>query len=173
MDQECPHDYVETTQSSIDTTRQFVESFDHISSSSTSKFPPLVQPSITPRFAVSCSSPLLSGLSHLAHSFDPPLAIQTHLSENEAEIKKIKELFPDCPTYTEVYEKHGLLTDGTILAHCVHLDQSEREMIKRTGAGISHCPTSNLHLESGAARVRDMLEMGIKVSLKALGGGPI
>jgi guanine deaminase len=90
------------------------------------------------------------------------------MSENKLEILLVADQFKDedCHTYASVYEKYGLMGDGTILAHCVHLDAQEREVIRRTGAGVSHCPSSNLFLSSGAARVRDLLNEGIKVSLR-------
>ena len=88
------------------------------------------------------------------------------MSENKLEIVMVADQFreEDVHTYGGVYEKYGLMGDGTILAHCVHLDEQEREVIRRTGAGVSHCPSSNLFLSSGNARIRDLLALGIKVS---------
>jgi len=96
---------------------------------------------------------------------DPDLAIQTHISENASEIKLTLELFPECSTYAGVYHHFGLLRPKTILAHGCHLGDDELELIRRTGAGISHCPTSNFNLRSGMAHVGDMLDKGIKVGL--------
>ena len=125
----------------------------------------LVQPIITPRFAISCTNELLYNLGNLAAA-DTSLAIQTHISENQGEIDFVKTLFPDCSSYADVYYKHGLLGPRTILAHGVHLTDGELELIKSAGAGISHCPTSNFNLRSGMARVGDMLDRGIKVRTK-------
>lgn len=122
----------------------------------------LVQPILTPRFAISCTDELLSSIGNLAAA-DPTLPIQTHISENVGEIDAVKELFPDCTSYADVYDKHGLLGPRTILAHGVHLTEEELVLIKTTGAGISHCPTSNFNLRSGMARVADMLDREIKV----------
>ena len=165
MDRSCPADYMETTASSLADTDSFLRHFPHLSAPPTfpTTSPALVQPILTPRFALSCQPHLLSSLGALSSSFEPPLAIQTHLSENEAEIAQTLSLFPDVQTYAGVYEQAGLLRPGTILAHCVHLDDAEREVIRTTGAGVSHCPTSNLHLNSGMARVREMLDLGIRV----------
>lgn len=66
--------------------------------------------------------------------------------------------------YTEVYDKAGLVGEGTILAHCVHLEDKEMEIIRDRKAGISHCPVSNMNLNSGVAEIRKLLDMGIKVS---------
>lgn len=124
----------------------------------------LVQPILTPRFAISCTDALLTGISALL-SRDPTLRVQTHLSENEGEITFTKQLFPFAKNYTSVYDHYSLLGPRTILAHAVHLDADELAIIKKRKCGVSHCPTSNLNLRSGASRVGEMLNMGIKVGL--------
>lgn len=58
-----------------------------------------------------------------------------------------------------------LLGGRTVLAHCVHLDDEEIEILSRSGAVVSHNPMSNLKLASGIARVPDMLAAGIPVTL--------
>ena len=59
----------------------------------------------------------------------------------------------------------GILDNRTVLAHCVHLDDEELDIIARTGASVAHNPMSNMKLASGFARVPEMLERGINVSL--------
>ncbi|KAK7054674.1 hypothetical protein VNI00_003137 [Paramarasmius palmivorus] len=122
---------------------------------------PLVLPILTPRFAISCTAPLLSGLGDLARS-KPSVRIQTHISENKLEIQFTKELFPDSQSYAAVYDSFGLLRGNTILAHACHLEEDEMALIKERNAGISHCPTSNFHLNSGVAPVGEFLDRGIK-----------
>ncbi|CCC06812.1 hypothetical protein SMACR_00842 [Sordaria macrospora] len=129
----------------------------------------IVRPVITPRFAPSCSAPLMADLGKLAA--ETGLPVQTHISENEGEIDLVRELFPakeigaKGDTYTHVYDTFGLLTDKTILAHGVHLSEEEVEIIKARGSKVSHCPCSNSAITSGAARVRWLLERGIEVGL--------
>ena len=137
----------------------------------------LVQPVLTPRFAISCTPDLLSSLGALAKS-DPTLTIQTHIAENDSEIKLTKELFPPeilpplldgrprgHTTYAGVYDAYGLLRDNTVLAHAVHLEPEEVTLIKARNAGVSHCPTSNFNLRSGCARIGMLLDRGVKVCL--------
>lgn len=162
MDRHSPQDYVETTEDSLRSTQSFISYFDTLPAPPAGQ-PSLVQPIITPRFALSCTAPLLRSLGELAATRTPSIAIQTHLSENAKEISSTLEEFPDCSLYTEVYDKAGLVGDGTILAHCVHLEQKEMEIIRDRKAGISHCPVSNMNLNSGVAEVRKMLDMNIKV----------
>ena len=57
----------------------------------------------------------------------------------------------------------GLLGPGTILAHCVHLSTAEVELLRATGAGVSHCPNSNFTLKSGVCDVQRLKKAGVKV----------
>ncbi|GAA5935361.1 hypothetical protein JCM1841_001934, partial [Sporobolomyces salmonicolor] len=124
----------------------------------------LVQPIITPRFAISCSDELLEGLGKMLEK-DKDLPCQTHLAENPSEIEFTKSLFPFASSYTHVYDHFRLLRRNTILAHCVHLSSPELDLIKQRDSGISHCPDSNFNLRSGTAGVAEMLDRGVKVGL--------
>ncbi|KAJ6153681.1 guanine deaminase [Penicillium chermesinum] len=123
----------------------------------------LVKPIITPRFAPTCSPAALNALGSLAASYNPPLHIQTHISENTNEIALVKDLFPNSESYASVYDTHNLLTRRTILAHAVHLSPSERSLIATRQAKVSHCPASNAALGSGICPVRTLLNDGITV----------
>ncbi|KAF1352163.1 hypothetical protein BDV97DRAFT_293399 [Delphinella strobiligena] len=123
----------------------------------------LITPVITPRFAPSCSTPVLAALGDLHQQTQYP--VQTHISENKSEIQLVRELFPESKHYTDVYDAAGLLSPKTILAHCVHLSAEEKSVIRARGAKISHCPASNTAITSGAARVRELLDFGLTVGL--------
>lgn len=131
----------------------------------------LVTPIITPRFAPVCSRKLLRALGKLSEK--EKLPIQTHISENKKEIELVKELFPECDSYADVYNDHSLLSKATILAHAVHLSPEECKLLKEKQCSISHCPTSNSFISSGEAPVKKYLyEDGINVSLGTdLSGG--
>lgn len=124
----------------------------------------LVKPIVTPRFAPVCSRKLLSYLGNLAAEKNLP--VQTHLSENTKEIELVRTLFPECKNYTSVYDDYHLLKDTTILAHGIHLDKDECNLIKKKGSTIAHCPMSNSFISSGESPVRKYLyEYNINVSL--------
>ena len=93
------------------------------------------------------------------------LPIQSHLSENKKEIAWVKELHPECKNYAEVYDRYGLLTDKTILAHCVHPTDEEVELLIRRGTYIAHCPESNINLTSGIAPITRLLDAGVHIGL--------
>ncbi|KAG0206782.1 hypothetical protein BGX28_001855 [Mortierella sp. GBA30] len=160
MNQNSPDFLIETTDSSVRDTRAFIEYVKEVNGSNPS---PLVTPIITPRFAISCSSELMTKLGQLAEEYNLP--IQSHLCENLNEIDFTMSLFPNSVNYTAVYADHGLLNDRTIMAHCVHMKEEELDLIKEKNAGISHCANSNFNLKSGMADVRKMLSKDIKVGL--------
>ena len=89
----------------------------------------------------------MKGLGNLAK--ETGVRVQTHLSECKPEVAWVAELEPWAVNYTDVYEKTGLLTDKTIIAHGIYLSDEELNVIKRSGAGISHCPNSNNSIRSG------------------------
>ncbi|KAF9968104.1 hypothetical protein BGZ70_006646 [Mortierella alpina] len=161
MNQNSPDNLVETTESSVRDTRAFIEYVNQVNASLDHK--PLVTPIITPRFAISCTSELMTELGKLATEYNLP--IQSHLCENQNEIGFTMSLFPNSVNYTAVYADHGLLNDRTIMAHCVHMKEEELDLIKEKNAGISHCANSNFNLKSGMADVRKMLSKDIKVGL--------
>ena len=103
---------------------------------------------ITPRFAITSSPEQLEMAGALAREF-PDLHIQTHLSENHAEIALTRQLYPDAKDYTDIYAGYGLLGSRTLLAHCIHLSPREADAIHEAGAVAVFCPTSNLFLGSG------------------------
>lgn len=59
----------------------------------------------------------------------------------------------------------GMLTEGDFLAHGVHLDQTEIDLLARRGTAVIHCPASNMKLASGLAPVQRLLDAGVTVGL--------
>lgn len=157
MNQNSPSYYIESSaRESIDTTTQLIDYIKELNDSR-------ISPVITPRFAPSCDETLLSQLGQLAKQNNLP--IQTHLSENVNEIEWVEQLFPKNSNYTDVYDKNGLLTQKTILAHCIHLNEDELNVIRNQKSGISHCPISNSCLGSGECPTRKILNKGIDIGL--------
>jgi cytosine/adenosine deaminase-related metal-dependent hydrolase len=65
----------------------------------------------------------------------------------------------------EYLKQHGILETRPLLAHCIHVDESDLDTIKRTGTSVAHCPKSNAKLGHGRAPFAQMLEQGIAVGL--------
>jgi guanine deaminase len=128
---------------------------------------------ITPRFVPTSTPEQLEMVGQLAKDF-PTALIQSHVSENISEVAWVKELYPECSSYTNVYEKYGLMRERAIYGHGIHLSEEELEIFSSTGAAIAHCPTSNFFLGSGAFNVRKAKESRrpVKVGLATdLGAG--
>ena len=122
-----------------------------------------IRPMLTPRFTPSCTDELMAFLGRLAR--ERGLPVQSHLSENRAEMELVGRLHPDCRQYWETYAKFGLWKEGTLMAHCVHSDRRERDAMREAGVTAVHCAASNNALCSGIAPVRVMLDEGVKVAL--------
>jgi len=118
-----------------------------------------------PRFAVSCTRELLERVARLSREHG--VMVHTHASENKDEIEMVEREtgLRNIHFLNEV----GLAGPNVMLAHCVHLEDSELEVLSKTDTHVAHCPSSNLKLGSGIARVPEMIERGISVSLGADG----
>ncbi len=103
---------------------------------------------ITPRFAPTCSDAQLSGAGLLAAKY-PSVWVQSHAAENMDEIAWFKQLYPQARSYLGVYDSFGLLRPRSIYAHCIHIDNADRALMRQRGAAVAVCPTSNLFLGSG------------------------
>lgn len=132
--------------------RRFIEKWrDH----------PLIVPAVAPHAWYTATPELLRACADLARSYDVPL--HTHIAETALEVQDSKEQnnVPVVPWNA----KHGILETKLLAAHCVHLDRGEMYDLKKAGAGVAHCPSSNLKLASGLARVGMMLDMGLNVGV--------
>jgi guanine deaminase len=126
---------------------------------------------ITPRFAITSTDAQLEAAGALAREF-PEAFVQTHLSENHAEIAFTKKLFPWARSYLDVYDHFGLLGGKSIFGHCIHLEDAEVEALSAKGGVAAFCPTSNLFLGSGLFDKRRLDEAGVRVALATdVGGG--
>src|SRR6266511_2646454 len=118
-----------------------------------------------PRFALSCTRELLERVANLSRELG--VMVHTHASENRDEIAMVERATGK--RNIEYLRDVGLTAPHVVLAHCVHLDDAEIEILRSTGAHVAHCPSSNLKLASGVARVSEMLDRGVSVSLGADG----
>src|SRR5258708_4221113 len=118
-----------------------------------------------PRFAISCTHELLSEVSKLARQHG--VMIHTHASENKSECEIVER---ETGKRNVAYlDSLGISGAHVVLAHCVHLATEEMETLALTKTNVAHCPSSNLKLGSGLARIAEMLAREIPVSLGADG----
>jgi guanine deaminase len=117
---------------------------------------------VTPRFSLSCTNPLLASAGELLRDV-PGSYFTSHINENLEEIRGVRELFGG--DYTSTYDRHGLLTERSVLAHNVHPTRSELQLLGRRGVSVAHCPTSNAALSSGLFPLGSHLAFGVRVAL--------
>ncbi len=91
------------------------------------------------------------------------VVFMTHAAESRSELKDVLEQTGKTPI--NYLEELGMLTSKSLLAHGVHLDDSEIRLLAERKTSIAHCPSSNLKLGSGIARVADLLANGVNVAI--------
>lgn len=142
----------ETYEDALVLCRRFIERWhDH----------PLIQPAVAPHAWYTATPELMRACADLARAYDVPL--HTHVSETALEVQNCRQdhHMPVVPWIRQ----HGILETKLLAAHCVHLDDGEMFALKKAGAGVAHCPTSNLKLASGIAKVGRMMEIGVNVGV--------
>ncbi|RHZ93521.1 guanine deaminase [Cereibacter sphaeroides] len=124
---------------------------------------------ITPRFSPTSTPEQLAALGALWREH-PDCLMQTHLSEQLDEIEWVKALHPQARDYLDTYEAQGLLREGAVFGHAIHLAPRERARLAEAGASLVHCPTSNTFIGSGLFDMGLVAE-GIRVGLATDTGG--
>ena len=97
--------------------------------------------------------------------------MQTHLSEQKEELEWVKKLFPQSKSYLDVYEKFGLIGNGAIYGHSIHLSKYDMNKIYETNSSVIHCPTSNLFIGSGLFKMEELNQTTVKIGLGTDTGG--
>jgi 5-methylthioadenosine/S-adenosylhomocysteine deaminase len=87
----------------------------------------------------------------------------THAAETRAEQATITEQFS--MSVIRHLDALGVLTPATVLAHCVHVDEGERDILAARGVTVSHNPASNLKIGAGIAPVPELIAKGVRVAL--------
>ena len=128
---------------------------------------------ITPRFAATSTPAQLEAAGALRKEVADAF-VQSHISENVAEVAWVKSLYPERKGYLDVYDHYGLLGRRTIYGHGIHLTEAELVRVHETGTAIAHCPTSNFFLGSGCFDLGKATKKGrpVRVGLATdVGGG--
>jgi guanine deaminase len=162
MDEHCPEGLRDDPQSAYDDSKALIEAWhgkDRLGYA------------ITPRFALTSSAAQLEAAGQLAAEHSDTW-VHTHLAENQEEIDEIAKQFPERRSYLDVYDHYNLVRERSVFAHCLHLDDTDRNLMAQKGGAGAFCPTSNLFLGSGLFDMQAMTDAGIKVGLATdVGGG--
>ena len=156
--QSVPAGLRETTESSIEESLRLAERW-HEAENGRLRY------AFAPRFVLSCSEALMSRTVKEARARG--LMLHTHASENAQEIEAVRQR---CGTDNVSYlHSLGMSGPDTVFAHGVWLTSEEKAILQKTQTSLAHCPSSNLKLASGIARIPELLDMGINVGLAADG----
>lgn len=162
MDRNAPQALLDTAQSSFDDSKRLLQKWHGKGRA---------HYAITPRFAITSTPEQLEAAGALAREF-PDCHIQTHVSENLAEIELARELYPEAPDYVGIYEQYGLLGPKTLLGHSIHLTHREAEILCNTKSVAVFCPTSNLFIGSGLFDYDRLHARGVRIAVATdVGGG--
>jgi len=96
-----------------------------------------------------------------ARESDIPLHF--HANETQNEVDPLVDEHDKRPL--EYADDLGMLTEDDFLAHCVHVDETEIDLLAERDASVIHCPASNMKLASGIAPIQEMLDAGVNVGL--------
>lgn len=108
---------------------------------------------VTPRFAITTHPDVMNKSGKIANRNNS--FIQTHLCETEQEIAAVLDIYHGIPgfekvkSYTEVYQKCGILGPKTIMGHGIYLNKDEILLLKKSKTNLAHCPTSNAPIRQG------------------------
>jgi guanine deaminase len=161
MDRNAPEGLRDTPQSAYDDSRALLEKWHGVDRLSYV---------ITPRFSPTSTPEQLAALGALWREY-PDCLMQTHLSEQTDEIDWVRGLFPQSRDYLDTYEAQGLLAEGAIFGHAIHLTPRERARLKESGASLIHCPTSNTFIGSGLFDMGSLKAEGQRIGLATDTGG--
>jgi len=162
MDRNAPEGLLDTAQSSYDDSKALIAKWH-------GKGRALY--AITPRFAITSTPEQLEMAGALVREH-PDCYLQTHLSENTAEIELTRQLYPGARDYFDVYESFGLLGAKSLFGHAIHLSERERKRMAETDSVAVFCPTSNLFLGSGLYDEAGLRADGVRRAIATdVGGG--
>ena len=110
-----------------------------------------------PHALYTCPPDYLKKVAEKAQSLGAEVHI--HMSETIGEVEDCMKKYGKRP-FAHVAST-GLFENGTLAAHCVHLDDEDIDIIKKYHIRVAHNPGSNMKLASGTAPVPRLLAEGI------------
>ena len=161
MDRNAPDGLLDTAQSAYDDSRKLLQTWHRKGRA---------RYAITPRFSPTSSEEQLRVMGTL-WAEHPDCLMQTHISEQLAELQWVADLFPDARDYLDTYEKAGLLGPGAVLGHAIYLNEREKDRIRDADAALVHCPTSNTFIGSGLFDTGGLASDGHRIGLATDTGG--
>ncbi|MGY1772409.1 amidohydrolase family protein [Blastococcus sp. SYSU D00813] len=121
----------------------------------------VVEYGLGPHAAYTVPLPLLRRAAEAAREHG--MLLHTHVAETATEGAGL--LAEHGLSVPALLAAHDVLGGRVLAAHCVHMDDGDLELWQEYDVAVAHCPASNAKLASGVARLRDMLDRGVRVGL--------
>ncbi|HKY51348.1 MAG TPA: amidohydrolase family protein [Candidatus Limnocylindria bacterium] len=153
-----PAELVENTRASLDASAALVKRWSRAGAGR-------IGYAYAPRFALSCTRELLEAVGMLAKMSET--LVHTHSNESPDERAAVQAVTGMSPLGYLV--QVGIATPRTVIAHGVHIDDTELAMLRESGSAVTHCPSSNLKLGSGVADVVRLRQARVTVGIGADG----
>jgi len=153
-----PAGLVETTRDSLDASAGLVKRWSKAGAGR-------IAYAYAPRFALSCTRELLEAVGMLAKISE--LLVHTHSNESAEERSAVQGVTGMSPI--GYLAQVGIATPRTVIAHGVHVDDAELQILRESGSAVTHCPSSNLKLGSGVADVVRLRQARVTVGIGADG----
>jgi cytosine/adenosine deaminase-related metal-dependent hydrolase len=153
-----PANLVENTRASLDASAGLVKRWSRAGAGR-------IGYAYAPRFALSCTRELLEAVGMLAKMSE--VLVHTHSNESAEERAAVQGATGMSPI--GYLAQVGIATPRTVIAHGVHVDDSELQILRESGSAVTHCPSSNLKLGSGVADVVRLRGARITVGIGADG----
>jgi cytosine/adenosine deaminase-related metal-dependent hydrolase len=153
-----PKRLLETTRRSLDESERLARDWDGANHGR-------IRYGYAPRFILSCSEELIRGVAALAKSRGA--IVHTHAAEQAPEREAVRDALGDDDI--AILRKWGVSGARAVFAHGVQLRDDEAKQIAKEGTRIVHCPSSNLKLASGIARIAELDAFGVQLALGADG----
>jgi 5-methylthioadenosine/S-adenosylhomocysteine deaminase len=153
-----PPELVENTRASLDASAELLKRWNKSGAGR-------IGYAYAPRFALSCTRELLEAVGMLAKMSET--LVHTHSNESVEERSAVQGVTGMSPI--GYLAQVGIATPRTVIAHGVHIDDAELQILRESGSAVTHCPSSNLKLGSGVADVVRMREARVTVGIGADG----
>ena len=118
-----------------------------------------------PRFILSCTEALFRGTAERSKATGTLL--HSHAAEHPDERDAVRKALGDDDL--AILRKWGFCGPKTLLAHGVQMRDDEALLLAEEGTSIVHCPSANLKLGSGIARIHELDGHGVQLALGADG----
>ena len=169
MNMNSPKELTQTSKESLDLTKKLIKKYGN-------------RHCFTPRFAITTTPEVMKEGSEMADK--AKCFKQTHLSETPAEIDFVLSIYKKIPgfekvkSYTEIYEKTGMLGKRSLMGHGIHLSDKELTLLHKSKTSVIHCPTSNAPIQdkglgSGLFNFKKIEKAKVSWAMGSdIGGGP-